>query len=136
MRIDKQNSMAFDTAVAVAQATAIYGDVINNVKAGSPKDELYLVGTVREAITSDGSATVAVTVYHADDSALSTNAQTIVSTGALAKTVLVAGYRLFAVRLPMALRQYIGAKTTVATADLTGGKIDIVLVDGVDFAGM
>lgn len=136
MRIDKENSMAFNTAVAVAQATAIYGDVLNNVKPGNSKDELYLVGTVREAITSDGAATVAVTVYHADDAALSTNAQTIVATGALGKATLVAGYRLFALRLPLALRQYIGAKTTVATADLTGGKIDIVLVDGVDFAGM
>lgn len=136
MRIDKQNSMAFDTAVAVAQATAIYGDVIDNVKAGNSKDELYLVGTVREAITSDGAATVAVSVIMADNSALSSNPVTIVSTGALAKATLVAGYRLFAMRLPLALKQYIGAKTTVATADLTGGKIDIVLVDGVDFAGM
>jgi len=139
MRLDKENTISFDTLIgtagAVAQGTADHGAVIDNVKAGNSKDELYIVGSVRESITSGGAATVQVKILQDSASNFGT-AETIIDTGALALSGLTAGTRLFAQRLPLALKRYIKATLTVATADTTGGKLDIFLVDGVDFKGM
>lgn len=139
MRLDKENTISFNedigTAGVVAVGTSDHGAVIDNVKAGNSKDELYIVGSVREAVTSAGAATVNVKILQDSDSAFGT-AETIVETGALALSGLAAGTRLFAQRLPLALKRYLKATLTVAVADTTGGKIDIFLVDGVDFKGM
>ena len=139
MRLDKENTISFNedigTAGVVAQGTTDHGVVINNVKAGNSHPELYIVGIVREAITSAGAATVNVKILQDSDSAFGT-AETIIETGALALTALTAGTTLFKQRLPLALEQYIKATLTVAVADTTGGQIDIFLADGVDFKGM
>ena len=136
MRLDKENTFTFDTALGTAQAEATYGAVIDAVKAGNSHPELYLVASVREAVTSAGAATVKFVVQMADDSDFSANLETVVDTGALALSALAAGKVLIKQRLPLALRRYMRVRTTVATADLTAGKVDIALVDGVDFAGM
>ena len=136
MRLDKENTIAFNTALGTAQATATYGDIIDAVKAGNSHPELYLMATVRDAVTSAGSATVRFLVQMADDEDFTENAETIVDTGAVAVANLGAGVKLIQQRLPLALRQYMRVRTTVATADLTAGKVDIHLVDGVDFHGM
>jgi hypothetical protein len=140
MRLDKENTISFNTLIGtagvVAQGTTNHGAVIDNVKAGNSKDELYLVGSVRESITSaNPAATVQIKILQ-DSAANFGTAETIIDTGALALTGLTAGTRLFAQRLPLALKRYIKATLTVATADTTGGKLDIFLVDGIDFKGM
>ena len=136
MRLDKENTFTFDTALGTAQETATYGAVIDAVKAGNSHPELYLVASVRETVTSTGSATVRFLVQMADDSNFTANDETVVDTGALAIAALTAGSVLIKQRLPLALRRYMRVRTTVATEDLTAGKVDIALVDGVDFAGM
>jgi hypothetical protein len=140
MRLDKENTISFNedigTAGVVSVGTANHGAAIDNVKAGNSKDELYIVGSVRESVTSaNASTTVNVKILQDSDSAFGT-AETVLETGALALTGLTAGTRLFAQRLPLALKQYIKATLTVAVADTTGGQIDIFLVDGIDFKGM
>ena len=136
MRLDKENTFTFDTALGTAQETATYGAVIDAVKPGNSHPELYLVASVRDAVTSAGAATVKFVVEMADDSDFSENLETVVDTGALAIAALTAGSVLIKQRLPLALRRYMRVRTTVATANLTAGKVDIALVDGVDFAGM
>ena len=136
MRPDYENTFTFDTALGTAQDTVTYGAVIDAVKPGNSHPELYLVASVREAVTSAGAATVRFLVQMADDSNFNANAETVVDTGALALSALTAGSVLIKQRLPLALRRYMRVRTTVATANLTAGKVDIALVDGVDFAGM
>jgi len=136
MRLDNQNLIAFDTAITLAQGTNTYGNVIDLVKAGNSHPELYIVGQIRDAVTSTGAATVRFLVQMADDAAFTVNATTVYDTGAVAKANLGAGVSLFKQRLPLPLRRYLRVRTTVATEDLTAGKADIFLVDGVDFAGM
>lgn len=139
MRLDKENTISFNedigTAGVVAQGTTDHGAVIDNVKAGNSHPELYIVGQVREAITSGGDATVNVKILQDSDAAFGT-AETIIETGALALTALTAGTVLFKQRLPLALKRYLKATLTVAVADTTGGKLDIFITDGVDFRGM
>ena len=136
MRLDKENTFTFDTALGTAQETATYGAVIDAVKAGNSHPELYLVASVRNAVTSTGEATVQFVAEIADYDDFTADLQRIVDTGALALTALTAGSVLIKQRLPLALRRYMRVRTTVATEDLTAGKVDIALVDGVDFAGM
>ena len=136
MRLDKENTFTFDTALGTAQATATYGSIIDAVKPGNSHPELYLVASVRDAVTSASAATVQFVVQMADDSDFSDNLETVVDTGTLALAALTAGSVLIKQRLPLALRRYMRVRTTVATADLTAGKVDIALADGVDFAGM
>ena len=136
MRLDNSNLIAFDTALGTAQATATYGNIIDLVKAGNSHPELYIMAQMREAATSAGSATVKFVVQMADDESFSENLTEIYDSGAIAVATLAAGYQIMQQRLPLPLRRFLRVRTTVATADLTGGKADIFLVDGVDFHGM
>ena len=140
----------FSDAQAVT-ATAISTNVIDlfttNVGAGSnitPNTRLdvgsgegvWFVVQVPVQITDAGSdATLQIDLVTADDAALSTNAQTVYSTGVMPfATFSSAGTKLVAVRLPnFAYRRYLGVKYTVASGPFTAGAIDAFLTyDAVD----
>lgn len=137
MRIDKDNSIAFNTALGTAGAQAVgtaqYGDILDFVKPGNAKDELYLVAVVREAVTSaNRTATVNLKVVMDSASAFNVAPVTIAESGAIAVTGLTAGKRIFAQRLPWPMKRYLRATSTVAVEATTAGKIDIILVSGAD----
>lgn len=136
MRLDKENTIMFDTTTgAIVVGTAQLGDIINNVKPGSPAEELFIVAQVRSAITSAGAATLQLIIEQ--DSAVGFGTATeIVATPVLALAGLTAGTVLIKQRLPLELKQYIRAKTVVAVADTTGGEIDIFVSNGVDHMAM
>jgi hypothetical protein len=108
-----------------ANSTNIYDLLV--ARDTGPGDDLTAWWIVNVAFTSGGSGTLDVALVAADNTALSSNPTTLRSTGALAKTTLVAGYRRQFV-IPRnqvyALGQrYLGFIYTVATADMTAGKI-------------
>lgn len=132
----------FSDAQAVT-STAISTNVIDLNPVDGPNDrqdigqgeDIYLVVRTETAATDTGSdATLAVTLETADNAALSTNAEVVFSTGALAfADFSPAGTTLAIVKLPTRLyRKYLGLRYTVASGPLTAGKFDAFLVKDAD----
>lgn len=136
MRLDKKNTIMFDTTIDdLTVGTAQLGDDIDNVKPGSPAEELYIIAQVRDAVTSDGASTMQLLITQDSESDFSTE-ETIASTGVLALSALTAGEVLIKQRLPIELKQRVRAKRVIGVADVTGGKIDIFLSNGIDHMAM
>lgn len=98
-------------------------------------ENVYLVVSTQTAATDSGSdATLTISFETADDAALSTNAQVVYSTSALAFAAFSpAGTNLVKVKLPLfAYRRYIGVRYTVASGPLTAGNFDAFLTTDVD----
>ena len=124
------DAQAVTTAAATA-STNVY-DTLGPAPADLGRgEELWVVASVNTAVTSDGSATVTFALQTDDNESFS-SATTLFTTSAIAKATLVAGYRAFAIKLPVGCERYIRGLITVATADLTAGKFDIYLTRNVD----
>lgn len=101
--------------------------------AGRGKEPELLV-QVTEAVASAGAATVQFQLVAADDAALSTNANVLQETGAIALATLVAGYqaRLCVppglVNSAGAPARYLGCKYVIGTATTTAGKVTAGIV--------
>lgn len=143
MQFDKQ--LMFSEAQDLSQVAATYTST-NVIDMGAPTTtgggatlqgnnlgvgkNLFLDLRVVEAFDSAGAATVDIQVIAADNAALSTNPVTLMSTGALAYTVLVANHRPTAVNraLPSTTKRFLGIKYVVAAATTTLGTITAGLV--------
>jgi hypothetical protein len=101
--------------------------------AGRGKEPELLV-QVTEAVTSLGSATVQFQLVAADDAALSTNANVLQETLAIAKADLVAGYQARLCIPPGIVNsagnpaRYLGCKYVIGTATTTAGKVTAGIV--------
>ena len=95
--------------------------------------DLWFVVTVKTAVTSAGAATVDFRFRSAANAALTTTPIDLVTSGAIAKATLVAGYQ-FMVRLPSALtgvtgyQRFVGANANIGTAVLTGGAFHVAII--------
>lgn len=91
-------------------------------------DELYFVAKVTTAATSNGSATLVLSLATDDNSSLSSPTK-VFSTPAIAVATLVANYVLCKVEVPkgVAWERYIGIVQTTGTAAFTAGAIDAFL---------
>lgn len=101
---------------------------------GAGEDVYLVVNTQTTATDTSSDATLTVTFETADDAGLSTNAQVVYSTGALAFAAFAtAGTNLVKIKLPLfAYRRYIGVRYTVASGPLTAGAFDAYLALNVD----
>lgn len=119
-----------------ATGTALEGDVIDLGAAGEDignGEPLYVVIQVDTAVTSAGAATVKFEVASDAQAAIATDgsATVHVSTEAIAKASLVAGYTRILPLPPGAgndYERYLGVLATVGTAALTAGKINAFIV--------
>lgn len=123
-------------AQAVTTAAATASTNVYDTRGPAPADigkgeELWLVASVSESVTATGSATVTFAVQ-TDDNESFTTAATLYTTSAIGKATLVAGYRIFAIKLPVNCERYIRALITPAVDDLATGKFDIYLTRNVD----
>ena len=93
-------------------------------------EKLWFVVTVLQTVTSAGAATVDFRLRSAANAALTTTPIELISSGAVAKATLVAGYT-FMVPLPSyatgvtGYQRFIGANANIGTAVLTAGKFHI-----------
>lgn len=127
MIIDKALQVSSEQAVT---STAASTDVIDfgqvNPNSGMC-DHLTMAITVDTSAAASGSATVTFSVQDSDDN--STFAD-IVSTAAIGKATLVAGYQVL-IPMPPRHRRYVRVNYTVATGPLTEGKFSAQVVTGV-----
>lgn len=104
-----------------------------DVGAGEP---IWLIVSTQTTVTDTGSdATLTISLETADNAALSTNAEVVYTTAALAFAAFAtAGTRLVAIRLPsFNYRRYLGVRYTVANGPLTAGAFDAFIVKDADF---
>lgn len=102
MLIDTRTTFAWETALAGSAGTAKIGDAIDlsvesNMGEGYP---MYLVISMSEAAA--GGTSAAFNLVTADDEALTTNAVTLLSTGAIVTADLPAGALAIVVAIPKA----------------------------------
>ena len=94
-------------------------DYIDTVAAGDSYEGAWFYFKVDTAATASGAATVTVALETDDNDSFS-SAKTLVSSGAVAKATLVAGYE-YKVRIPAGAERYIRAYYTIATGPLLTG---------------
>lgn len=128
MYIDKQNTVSTEQAVTAAAASTDYIDL------GAARDigvsqQLYMLITVHTTCTSGGSATVQFKLQCDDNSSFS-SAKSPIMTDLIPVASLVAGYQI-ALPIPPGLdERYVRLYYGVATADLTAGKFNAGIVEG------
>ena len=91
-------------------------------------ERFILVVTVLQTVTSAGAATVDFRLRTDTATNMSTAQVDLVSTGAIGKATLVAGYQ---VRLPLPIgtyKKYIAVNANIGTAALTAGKFHAAIV--------
>lgn len=137
--IDKELQFADGTWAPTATGDNISPNVLDTSPlGGSPNanggrnigegEELYLVITIKTAVTSAGAATVDFRLRTAAAAALTASPVDLVSSGAIAKATLVAGYQI-KLKLPNAAYQkFIGVNANIGTAVLTAGAFEAEIV--------
>jgi hypothetical protein len=132
MILDERTEFCDATTGAINIGNAIIGDVIDlgatptlqDIGGGQP---VYLVIQVDTAFAG-ASGTVAFDLVSDSAAALTTSKTTHVSTGAIAVATLVAGYtKVIALPNEAVYERYLGLWETVATTNMSAGKINAFL---------
>jgi hypothetical protein len=129
MYIDATLVLSDAQAITVSGASTSYIDTLS----AGPEAYVgaWMIVIITTACTAAGAATVTFDLRHDAATSFATDA-VLVSSGAIGKATLVAGYT-FAVRLPRAnCLRYVRGYATIATGPLTAGAWDIKIVSDVD----
>lgn len=124
MILDKLN-MFSDALALTATATSDVIDlgVSRDIGVGRPLEVICLVNT---ALLSAGSTTLVVKLQTDTQSSFGT-AVDLITTAAIAKATLIAGYEVIKQKLPQGVQRYLRVSYTVAVSDFTGGTITAAL---------
>ena len=127
--------MIIDALLMMADAqgstvSAASTDYIDTLKAGDSYDGAWFVVRIDTAVTASGGATVTFDLRTDASSGFGTDT-VLVSTGAIPKATLVAGYT-FAVKIPKGAARYLRGYATIATGPLLTGKWDMFIAKDVD----
>lgn len=146
MYIDKNLEFSDAQAVTSTAISANVYDLFSMAEGGNASEitpnsrldvglgeDLWLVVNTQTTATDTGSdATLTISLETADDAGLSTNAQVVYSTGAIAfASFATAGTNLVRLKLPsFPYRRYLGVRYTVASGPLTAGAFDAFVTSG------
>lgn len=129
MIFDKQLMMSEaqnPTTVAAHASTNVIDLDKAGLDAGNSDIEVFV--RVETAVTSAGDATVQFKLETSDAEAFGSGVVTLMDSGALAKTALVANYQPFKIKLPYGCKRYLRMTYTIGTAVLTAGAFDAGLI--------
>jgi hypothetical protein len=135
MILDERTEFADATSVVgTAASEAILGDVIDLGATPTLRDigagrQLFLVIQVDTTVAASGGAANVTFKLKSDSTAdLNTSATTHLSTGAIAKGTLTAGYQIaYALPLTATYERYLGVTFTPDTNNTTAGKVNAFL---------
>lgn len=117
---DKQQTFSDEQAIT---ATANSTNVVDLGSANKgPGEPLYVNAQVIEAFTAGGSATLTISLETDDNDGFS-SAKTLLTTPAIGKADLIAGYMLAINQVPPGAERYLRLVYTVASGPMTAGKI-------------
>lgn len=129
MYIDKALVLADSQALTVSGASTNYIDVL---APGAAYVAPFFIVLIKTAVTAAGAATVTFDLRGDSDPAFGTDT-VVVSSGAIGKATLIAGYFAMKVRLPVDRRfRYYRGYATIATGPLLTGAWDMKIVEDVD----
>lgn len=126
MILDKESTFSQEQVVT---ASAVSTNIIDQ---GGPSDvgvsePTFLCITVTEAALAAGAATVEIQLQ-CDDNAAFSSPKMVMSTGAMPKATLAAGYQTF-IPMPIGLdERFLRANFVVAAGPLTAGKFSLNVV--------
>lgn len=109
------------TATAASTKSLDMATALRNVGSGEP---IELIVQAASAVDATGAGTVTVSL---DDSADNSTFTPVVTSPAIGKATLVAGYEALRIRLPATLRRYIQVTYTIGTGPLTAGSFNAFL---------
>ena len=134
MFIDKE--MKFSSGQALTETAASENYINLGGKGDEYGNELYIVVRVGTALAATaGAATLTVDVQTADDSAFTTNLQTIATpVQALAKASLTANTVIAKVAMPKGKRKFMRLYYTAGTNNFSSGTIDAFVTPDVQQA--
>lgn len=133
MLIDRQTLLSDKQAVTATAFTSDQYDTGNVSPARNlGRAGLRAVVTVSTTALAAGAATVTFELIEADDAA-GTNANVIMSSGAIGKAALTAGAKPFDVPIPDHNKRFLMGRYTVATGPLTAGVFSFALLNGSDY---
>lgn len=93
--------------------------------------DLWMVVTVKTAVTSAGAATVDFRLRTDSAASLVSAPVDLIASGAIAKATLIAGYQVF-LRFPSSsaatYKRYLGCNANIGTAVLTAGAFHVAIV--------
>lgn len=130
MLLDKQLAFSFATAVTVTAISDVIDTqaTLNPLKDLGAGDDVFLYISVPTTVTAAGAATVTITLESDSTANLATAPVVHLSTIAIPKATLVAGYEVLKVVLPRdSYKRFVGIRYTVATGPLTAGAFTAVL---------
>lgn len=128
MYIDYENLMSNKQAITVtADGTQVIDlGADHDYGPGNPVELLVQVTT---DFAAAGAGTLTIAVETDDNSAMSSSEE-LYNSGAIAKGVLVAGYKIPIRFFPRTNQQYVGMVYTVATGPMTAGNITAGIASG------
>jgi len=129
MNID--NGLIFSEAQAVT-ASAASTNVIDTLAAGNALSDALFVNVDVDTTCTSANSTATVTVALQSCATESGSYSTLVASAAIPVASLVQGYRCLQVRVPSGAARYLQVYYTAGTENLSAGKFNAVLTDGVD----
>ena len=100
---------------------------LSAAKRGGRGNPVRIRVRVRDAVTSDGAATVQFKIETCAESTFS-SATELYDSGAIGKATLVAGYMVFDGYVPGTVLRYLRVTYTIADAALTAGSFDAAIM--------
>jgi len=122
-------NLVMSDAQGAITATVASTSYVDSLSAGDSYEGLWCEFLIDTSFTAN-SATVQFELQ-CDDNTSFSSPTTLFITGAIADTVLVAGYRVARFRIPLGAERYLRAKYTVSGTGVAG-KVDCRLVKDVD----
>jgi len=95
---------------------------------------LRAVAQIETTISGGTGTALTAELIQADNAALTTNVESLYSSGAVAAASLTAGNRMIDIPLPRVSKAYVGFRYTRATGDFAAGTITAGLVAGTETA--
>lgn len=134
MILDYQAAFETDVALTATRVSTNTYDLGAALRDIAQLENLWLVGFVGTALTSGGASTLTIDLVGDDNAALSSPTTLVNLMPSTAKATLVAGYRMFALKLPIGkiTERYLGLNWTVGTADFTGGTVKAYFTPNID----
>lgn len=118
--IDDKNILTASGTALTATASSDVFDTDGPGDIGISCNPLWIYAVVQTPLTSSGSTTLTVTFETSTDNSTFT---TVMSTAAIPKATLVAGYNILNMPLPVGCNRYVRLTYTVASGPFTGGTV-------------
>jgi len=131
MNTDKE-LLASEKQAITATTVSTDSILVRNLPGISRARNMRAIAQIETALSGGAATSVTVELIQADDGALTTNVESLASSGAIATAAAVAGKRALDVALPEFTKPYAGFRYTMAGGNYAAGKVTAGFVIGTE----